>query len=295
MRCFILGTDWSSDCDDVMAMRIICRAHKQKKIALLGVNIDDKIDLSVRSLSAFMQTEGCEDISIGFDRKAKRVCRDPKYQKRLCILPSLLTSNEQAEDSVKLYRRLIANAPGPVEIAEIGYTQSLSALLRSKPDDISPLSGYDLIKAKVKKLWIMAGKWNEQGGKEHNFDGTRATRKGGAYICKNWPTPITFLGWEVAAEVYAGGGLPETDVVGAAIRDYGCDPTKGRNAWDPMLVVLALIGDEKEAGYSVVTGKARLCALTGKNYFTAGVGNHAYVVKDKPDEYYTEIINDLLR
>lgn len=295
MRYFILGTDWSSDCDDVMAMRIICRAQKQGKIALLGVNVDDNVENGVHSLSAFMQTEGCEDVPIGFDRTAKRVCRNPKYQKRMCLLPSSLKSNEEAEESVKLYRRLIANAPESVEIAEIGYTQSLAALLRSEPDDISPLSGYDLVKTKVKKLWIMAGKWNERGGKEHNFDGTRATQKGGAYICKNWPTPITFLGWEVGAEVYAGGNLPETDVVGSAIRDYGCDQAKGRNAWDPMLVVLALIGDEKEAGYSVVKGKARLCALTGKNYFTPGDGNHAYVIKDKPDEYYTEIINDLLR
>ncbi|MBO4538898.1 MAG: hypothetical protein J5781_01365 [Clostridia bacterium] len=295
MRYFILGTDWSSDCDDVMAMRIICRAHKQEKLTLLGVNIDDNVENGVRSLSAFLETEGCENIPIGFDRKAKRVCRNPKYQSRMCSLPSSLKKNDEAEESVALYRRLIAEAPEPVEIAEIGYTQSLAALLRSKPDELSPLSGYDLIKSKVKKLWIMAGKWDEQGGKEHNFDGTRATKKGGAYICKKWPTPITFLGWEVAAAVYAGGNMPETDVVGAAIRDYGCDPALGRNAWDPMLVLLALTGDEKEAGYSVVKGKARLCALTGKNYFTPGAGSHAYVVKDKPDEYYTGIINDLLR
>ena len=295
MRYFILGTDWSSDCDDVLAVRLFCRAHRAGEIVLLGVNIDDKIDLSVRSLSAFMKTEECEDIPIGFDRKAKMHCRDPKYQKRLCLLPSLLTSNEQAEDSVKFYRRLIANAPESVEIAEIGFLQSLAALLRSEPDDISPLSGYDLVKTKVKKLWIMGGKWDERGGKEHNFCCTRATRKGGAYICKHWPTPIAFLGWEVGNNVCIGGGLPDGDVARDALIDYGCDPTRGRDGWDPMLAHLALTGDEEKAGYSVVTGKARLCALTGKNYFTPGAGSHEYVVKEKPDEYYIETINDLLR
>ena len=295
MRYFILGTDWSSDCDDVLAVRLICRAHRAGEISLLGVNIDDKIDESARSLSAFMQTEGCEDIPIGFDRTAKQHCRNPRYQKRLCELPSRLKSNDEAEDSVKLYRRLIADAPGPVEIAEIGFLQSLAALLRSQPDDISPLSGYDLIKSKVKKLWVMAGKWDERGGKEHNFCCTRATRKGGALICKKWPTPIAFLGWEVGNNICIGGGLPDGDVARDALIDYGCDPALGRDGWDPMLACLALTGNEKAAGYSVVTGKARLCALTGKNYFTPGNGNHAYVIKDKPDEYYTEIINDLLR
>ncbi len=295
MRCFIIGTDWSSDCDDVMAMRIICRAHRAGKIALLGVNIDDNTENAVQSLSSFLKTEGCEDLPIGFDRMAKRVCHDSKYQSRMCLLPSSLKSNDEAEKSVSLLRRLIASAPEKVEIAEIGYTQSLAALLRSSPDEHSPLHGYELVREKVSKLWIMAGKWDERGGREHNFTGTRATKKGGAYICKKWPTPVTFLGWEVAAEVYAGGNLSETDVVGAAIRDYGCDPIKGRNAWDPMLVVLALTGDEKTAGYSVVTGKARLCALTGKNYFAPGAGNHKYVVKEQPDEYYTEIINQLLQ
>ena len=99
----------------------------------------------------------------------------------------------------------------------------------------------------------------------------------------------------MGTKVFIGGNLPEGDVAREALIDYGCDPKKGRDGWDPMLAHLALTGDEEKAGYSVVTGKARLCALTGKNYFTPGAENHAYVVKDKPDEYYTGIINDLLR
>lgn len=295
MRYFILGSDWSSDCDDVMAMRIACRAHKLREITLLGVNIDDNTENGVRSLSAFLKAEGCEDVPIGFDRNAKKLCRNAKYQSRMCLLPSSLKNNDEAEESVSLMRRLIARAPEKAEIVEIGYTQSLAALLRSSPDEYSSLRGYDLVKEKVSKLWIMAGKWDERGGKEHNFNGTPATRKGGAYICKKWPTPVTFLGWEAAKDVYVGGNLSETDVVGAAIRDYGCDPEVGRNAWDPMLVVLALIGDEEAAGYSVVLGKARLCPLTGKNYFTPGEGNHKYVVKNKPDGFYVDLINGLLR
>ena len=32
MRTFILGTDWGTDCDDVVAVRLLTRAVKEKKI-----------------------------------------------------------------------------------------------------------------------------------------------------------------------------------------------------------------------------------------------------------------------
>ncbi len=294
MRNFILGSDWSSDCDDVVAMRLFCRAHKEGKINLLGVNIDDNLDVSARSLSAFMTNEGCGDIPIGFDRKAKRVCKRPTYQNRMCSYPSRYTTNDQAEESVAFYRRLIASASGDVEIAEIGFTQALAALLKSKGDIYSPLSGYELVRSKVKKLWVMGGKWDEQGGKEHNFIHTRATKRGAAYICKNCPVPITFLGFEIGLGVLIGGASPEGDILKNALIDYGCDPEKGRDGWDPMLAQLAIIGDEEKAGYSVVRGKARVCALTGKNYFFKGEGSHLYVIKAQPDDYYVKQINALI-
>ena len=34
MRNFILGTDWWTDCDDVVAMRVITKAHKKGEINL---------------------------------------------------------------------------------------------------------------------------------------------------------------------------------------------------------------------------------------------------------------------
>ncbi len=292
-RNIIVGTDWSSDCDDVVAMRLFCRAHQKGTIRLLGINIDDNIPMSVRSLSAFLTAEKI-DVPIGFDRKAKRVCFHPRYQERMCTSPSKLTNNNQAEESVALYRRLIAGAEEPVEIVEIGYTQALAALLKSSPDRYSPLTGYELIQRKVKKFWLMAGKWDLPGQKEHNLTGTRATRRGGAYLLKHCPVPITLLGWEVGNTVLIGGNLPEGDMVRNAIIDYGCDPALGRDGWDPMLAHLAIVGDEKEAGYDVVKGKARLSALTGKNYFVAGPGNHLYVVKRMPDQYYIDRITPLL-
>ena len=34
MRNFILGTDWGEDVDDALAVRLLARAHKEKRIIL---------------------------------------------------------------------------------------------------------------------------------------------------------------------------------------------------------------------------------------------------------------------
>ena len=44
MRHFILDTDWWTDCDDAVAIRLLCNAHWQKKVNLLGININGPID-----------------------------------------------------------------------------------------------------------------------------------------------------------------------------------------------------------------------------------------------------------
>jgi hypothetical protein len=69
----------------------------------------------------------------------------------------------------------------------------------------------------------------------------------------------------------------------------------GRSSWDPMLVLLAIIGDEEKAGYEVVKGTARVDEGDGANYFTRSKdGKHAFVVKKKENAYYEKMIDDII-
>ena len=66
-------------------------------------------------------------------------------------------------------------------------------------------------------------------------------------------------------------------------------------SWDPMLVQVAIIGDEAKAGYDVVQGTATVDGSSGENSFcVCDSGMHKYVVKNKPDEYYKDEINELI-
>lgn len=141
MRNIILGTDWWTDCDDAVAMRIIARATKSKKIHLLGIGINACMEYSVASLRGFLRKEGLENIPIGIDLEAIDYGGAPSYQKRLAMKYCPNGSNADGEDAVRLYRRLLAEATEPVEIVEIGFLQVVDRVLKSNGDDISEKTG----------------------------------------------------------------------------------------------------------------------------------------------------------
>ena len=136
----------------------------------------------------------------------------------------------------------------------------------------------------------MAGKWDEIGGLEYNFSLNALDRRSGADLCDHWPTPITFLGWETGHSVISGNDLPDNDLLKQVMADHGS--AAGRSSWDPMLALLAVIGDPSAAGYRCVYGQARVDAENGRNYFTEDIsGTHRYVVKQREDLYYAGAIN----
>ncbi len=293
MRKFIVGTDWWTDCDDAVAMRILAQAHKRKNIEILGIGINVCMEYSVASLDGFLNTEGVSDIPLGIDCEATDFGGKPPYQKRLAPYANKYLTNKDAENAVTLYRRLLAESDEKVEIIEIGYLQVISAVLESGADDISAKNGIELIREKVSKIWVMAGKWDENGGKENNFARNLRSCKAAEIFCSKCPVSITFLGYEIGVDVISGNELCEDDVLYQILSDHGSP--KGRASWDPMLVLLALAGDEKQGGYGFVQGAASVDPINGKNYFShTPNGLHRYVIKEHDNAYYQKNINDML-
>lgn len=291
MRKFILGTDWWTDCDDVVALRMLARAVKRGEIELIGIGINSCMEFSVSSLEGFLRFEGVENIPIGIDRAADDFGGNPPYQKRLAALGRM--KNEDAEDAVRLYRRLVAGAKEKIEIIEIGYPQVLTNALLSGVDDISQKTGRELFREKVEKVWMMAGKWDEEEGRENNFARNERARRAGHAFCERCPVPVTFLGWEIGADVITGKFLREDDPLHRALADHGS--AKGRSSWDPMLIHLALAGDAEKTGYDTVRGRAQVSAETGRNRFERDEkGLHEYVVRKYGHEWYEEIIKGMI-
>lgn len=294
MREFIFGTDWWTDCDDLAAMRILLRAHKKGEIKLLGVGINACMEYSAASVDGFINLEGVKNIPLGIDLEGTDFAgTDYKYQKNLAPFAVNYKKNEDCEDAVKLYRRLLSESDGNVEIVEVGFLQVFADLLLSEPDEISPETGLSLVKSKVKKVWVMAGKWDEEGGREHNFCNNPRSVRGGEVFCRMCPVPVTFLGFEIGIQVVSGNELSHDDFLYKGFLDHGSE--KGRYSWDPMTALMAVIGDEEKAGYDTVTGTARLDKDTGGNYFTEDEnGLHKYVKMKFAPDWYADMINSII-
>ena len=289
MKRFLLGSDWWTDCDDAVAVRLLANAVNRGEAELLGIGINAAMPHSVASLRGFLDYSGLCDVPLGLDREATDFGGAPSYQARLAKTLCPQGSSGEAEDAVRLYRRILADATSPLEMVEIGYLQVAVGLLQSEGDDVSPKSGMELVKEKVTHFWVMAGKWDKDGERENNFCRNERARVAAEAFCRLCPVPVTFLGWEVGNTVLSGMGLPEEDPLCHVLRDHGSP--NGRSSWDPMLVLLALEGDAEAAGYRTVRGTARVDPLDGSNYFTPHEdGTHRYVVKTMPDAYYEEKI-----
>ncbi|MBR5307882.1 MAG: hypothetical protein IKU43_03860 [Clostridia bacterium] len=295
-KSYILGTDWWTDCDDAVAIRILARAHRENKINLKAVGINACMEHSVPSLDAFLAFDGVTDVPLGIDPEAGDFAGTPKFQIPLAPFAKRYKSNTDAENAVKLYRRILAESTEKVEIIEIGFLNVAADLLLSRADEISDKNGVELVREKVSKFWVMAGKWDEDGGLEHNFCNNDRARKAGETFLKLCPVPATFLGFEVGDSVISGGKavLPKGDALMNLMETHGSE--NGRSSWDPMTVLLALTGDEEKAGYDAVTGTATLDVKDGANHFTpCENGMHKYVIKAEPDTFYADAINKLIK
>ena len=293
MRQILLGTDWWSDCDDAVAVRLLARAAKAGEIQLLGIGVDACMQDSIASLDAFLNLEGLRGVPLGLDHEAVDFAGRTSYQYRLAQSGAAARCNADAEEAAMMYRRLLEQAEEQVDVLEIGFPQALAKVLMSGPDAFSPLNGVELFRQKVRKVWVMAGKWDEQGGREHNFCLNKRSSTGAEVFCRLCPVPVTFLGWEIGADVITGSALPKDDPLYQALCDHGS--AQGRMSWDPMLVLMALVGDEAKAGYRTVRGTASVWAEDGANFFMEDpVGLHCYVVKEKENAFYQQWIDRLI-
>ena len=130
MRKFILDTDWWTDCDDAVAIRLLCNAHIKKEIELLGINVNACMKWSIPALDVFTRDCGVE-VPLAIDHLAINFAGKPSYQEHLAMVRKPQCYNEDVLDGVDFYWNILSNAKdNSVEILSIGFTQVLANLLK---------------------------------------------------------------------------------------------------------------------------------------------------------------------
>lgn len=293
----ILDTDIGPDYDDVGAMAVLHALADSGYAEPLAVISSNAHELTVPVIDVLNTYFGRKDLPTGAPKSPNPPnMKAPQEWPELLVsqYPHTIKSTEEAPDAVSTYRKVLAAQPDTsVTVVTVGFLTNLANLLASKADDISPLSGKELVTQKVKKLVSMAGKFPE--GREFNvyIDSTASET-----VFRDWPTPILFSGFEIGVKVITGYPLINAEDVDSPVKNafakampYWKSDSLGRNSWDQTAVLVAIKGHEPY--YSVQKG--RYVSRGGNNGWENDPnGRHAYLVEKAPVSEVTSVIEQLM-
>ncbi|GAB3718575.1 nucleoside hydrolase [Spirosoma flavus] len=272
-----------SDVDDVGALAMLHTYEKAGKARILGVIVTSDEQHSATCTDAINTYFGRGDLPIGVSQKDSLKTFSKYTQAVSQEFAHKLTTSKDAENGTLLYRRLLAKEPdGSVVIITIGHLTSLSNLLNSQPDGISPLNGQALVAKKVKRWSCMGGQFPS--GKEANF--YRPDPASTVNCLAKWTLPVTFAGWEVGNQLITGGAdfkaqcKPNSPIY----RGYELyNNFKGRASWDQVAMLEAIEG--VSSYFSLVKDGHCVVGADGSNTWTSPASQlQGYlVVKNTPE------------
>lgn len=162
----IFDTDMGNDIDDALALEMLFNYEDAGQIALKGITICKRNSHSIEFVDGVCRFHGRENMPLGFAYNG--TLPDDYYY----LLPTLEAKKEDGtrliapsrgidsgidEGYVALRKMLVKEKDGSVVLIATGPLTNIANLLKSDPDDISPLGGVDLVKKKVKSMHIMNG------------------------------------------------------------------------------------------------------------------------------------------
>lgn len=202
----IYDTDICGDCDDVLALGMIHAMQSRGDCRLLAVTISADNAKAAPFVSAINTFYGRGKVPLGVVGEGG-VALESKYLKLV----------DQKDDgrfryphdastpppATEVLRKTLAAQPDQsVVIAQVGFSTNLARLLETKGDEQSPLSGEDLVKAKVRFLSIMAGAFEPINGDAHYREyNVIKDVPSCAKLVERWPTEIVFSGFEIGIAI----------------------------------------------------------------------------------------------
>ncbi len=227
----IFDTDIGSDCDDAGALALLHNYADRGLAEIIGcVYSSGKVPYGAAVVEAINVYYGRPGIPVGASHddivgdpvdkmQAEKLARD-----RTAYGHSIV-HNHDAPEMTLLNRRLLAVQPDQsVTYITVGHTKGLHDLLVSSPDEISSLSGEELIRKKISR-WVALGALSamnpqNQFAKDWNFfhNGTAPYT---SELIKRFPVPAYFI--DAGSDVMTGRALKQTqpgNIVRDAYRDW---------------------------------------------------------------------------
>lgn len=304
-----IDTDIGGDCDDAGALALANIAARKGAVDLLGMTFTTSAPAGPACIDAINTYYGNSRIPVGMTDRERFCCETVNsFQEYVARqYPNRFFCRQEnrflpAENAVRLIRRGLANAADDsVTFACIGQLNNVSDLLDSQPDDLSPLSGVDLVRQKVREFAVMGGLFLP--------DGETVTFCGESYeteynIATDIPSAINFvnkcssrivfcdflLGYRVLT---AGPLLRQNDPNNPVTAAYRIFQNRPRESWDLLTVLYAIYGTGDL--FSISGSGTVTVEPGGKTVFDpTAVGNHYYLRLNVPEKRCAERIDQML-
>lgn len=161
-------------------------------------------------------------------------------------------NQEKVPDSVTLIRKILANAEEKsITFVVTGCLNTMARLVMSEPDEISPLSGKELIAQKLARTVVMGGRFfeswpmpimmgNDAVTWEWNIKGSGL--KDAQTVCNEWTGELVFSSFEIGRYIitmvdYPNRiGLQSPVAYAYEVHNHGA----GRNSWDQTAMLEAV-------------------------------------------------------
>lgn len=289
----ILDTDLSTDVDDAGAVAVTHALADQGALRILAMMISSGDPWSGPCLQVLNSSFGRPEIPIGVIDNAT-VNEESKYTRAIVErYPNLLPA-DPLPPAAWLYREILAQQPDhSVTVVTIGYLSNLSNLLTSGPDDLSPLSGTDLVRSKVKRLVCMGGQFPQ--GKEWNL---HRDAEAAVNVLQNWPTPIDFVGFEIGRRIMSGQALqdgPPAHPLRIAYQRY--NNITNRESWDQAAVIVAANGatlPEEPLWTWSTPGSIKIDTDGSNGWRMDPTGTHRYVMWNAQSRKLEALLDNLM-
>ena len=270
----IFDTDIGSSADDLFALEMLYRYEDEGRCRLLGVMVDRENERNAAFADVMNTYFGHGDVPIGLIRDGIKEPKiwidyahvaDTKDGDGQPMFGRSIADYSALPDGWRLYRRLLAAQPNhSVSIVSVGFVTCLAQLLQSAPDSYSSLSGVELVRQKVKCIYLQGGVFGEAEEPDFNFAQGLTFAK---TFFQKWPQEVdmVFSPMEAGQDVEY---TPEQVIADVSWTDahpikqvyMQCDCNTGQRMWDVMPVIQAVEDDElftlSERGTVSLTPKA---------------------------------------
>jgi len=296
IKNIILDTDIGGDCDDVLALAYALQAHNMGLCNLLGVTYCSILENVPDFIRVIARQYGYDEVPVGvignyFEHYYE--CNKDVYAGGV-LEKFPVGDTMKYETAVRLLRRLLADADDKVTVAAIGPFPNIAALLKSQPDDISPLTGMELVTAKVDEFALMMGDFRTGDAKSAEWNiimDIPSTQ----YVMDNSTVPIVVLPYEVGLGMITGAKMVQKygDSTPTSLSYILHGSANGRHSWDPATLVYAIKGAEpwfdlSPAGVITVDDKGFT------DYTEKADGLHRYLICKLPQTEIAEEIDDMV-